>query len=244
MKWIKRILVAFVLGFCLIGTLKFIGLDTSSKPSLAKEQHETTIAKGQTETKKDDDEFIWNKIASYYMNGAVCEDTSNKVKQKDWIYKVHAAKITKKRDPKWDFVPDWDEYEYDEEENLINDYSYVAVDLTIQCERDMSLEHHGELYLNSMWLGIFSPVGEEIGGGEMRTAALEKKEEKNYFFYDLKEGETLDTTVVFMIEDKFLSKDNYYILAIINGGVIQSLKDFALVKLPLGVEKNATNSKN
>lgn len=243
MKWIRNIMIVFVLGVCLIGTLKFIPMD-SLKQTAKKEEVDTTTKQQETKTEDvNDNTAIWNKAASYYMEGAVCEETSSKVKHKDWIYKVHSAKITKKRDPKWDFVPDFDEYKYDKDENLINEYSYVAINLSIQYKKDPTLEHHVNFYLNSMWLGIFDEEGERVSGGEMRTAALGKEETQSYFFCDLKEGETLDTTVVFMIEDKFLSEDNYYILEVTGGSIKQSLEDFALIKLPLGVEKHETDSK-
>ena len=134
-------------------------------------------------------------------------------------------------------------YQYDKYENLINDYSYVAVDLTIQCEKDEALEHYQDLYLNSIGLGIFDENGMQVSAGEMRTAILGKKEQKNYFFYNLKDGEQLNTEVVFIIEDKFLTENNYYVIDITNGGIKQSLEDFVLMKLPMGVEKNETGSK-
>ena len=244
MKWLKGLLGVGVLGFCIVGTMRFIQLDNPSNNIVKSEEPETTTQTGEEMTsKKMGKSDIWNKIASSYMEGAVCEETSSKVRQEDWIYQVDSAKITKKRDPKWDFVPDYEEYQYDKDENLINEYSYVTIDLTIQCKRDTTLEHHYNLPLNSIWLGIFDKDGEMLSGGEMQTASLGKKESKSYFFYDLKEGETLQTTVVFIIEDEFLTEDNYYVMDINNPGVIQSLEDFDLIKLPLGVEKHETNSK-
>lgn len=244
MKWVKRILGIGILAFCVIGTIRFIKIESPMKSGKQSESAMVTTQE-QEESKTQDLEKndVWSKIASTYMEGAVCEEASAKVKHRNWIYQIHSAKITKNRNPKWDFVPKFEMYQYDKYENLINDYSYVAVDLTIQCEKDEALEHYQDLYLNSIGLGIFDENGMQVSAGEMRTAILGKKEQKNYFFYNLKDGEQLNTEVVFIIEDKFLTENNYYVIDITNGGIKQSLEDFVLMKLPMGVEKNETGSK-
>ncbi len=184
-----------------------------------------------TEQEKD----IWEKIslrASGGVEGIEVHDYGIEVRQDDWVYVVKGAEISKTRKETWDFVPDYDKYEYDEQENLINEYSYVSVLVNIT---RVDTERHSEGYVNSIWLGIFDEDAERVGGGEVRTADLHNPHTSSYFCHAIELGESRDVEIVYVIEDCDLEEDNYYIVTVNNRGVAPQEPDhISLVKIPLG----------
>ena len=222
---------------------------------------EVSLSQGEEATQNDifsfydntEPEDIWDKIMKNYisnissvidvdrMEGASVKSYKEEVRQDDWIYQIQGAYITKQKDKNWDFVPDYPEYIYDGDNNLINDYSYVAIKIKV---KKVAKERIGELYLNSMWLKIYNEQGEKIDGEESATAALNKPQIGSYFACPLEIGEELETEVVYIAQDCYLSDKNYYILDINNTGVTPfETKDFSFVSLPLGqgVEHEETN---
>ena len=178
---------------------------------------------------------IWERIslrASSGIAGIEVHDYGTEVRQDDWVYVVKGAEISKTRKETWDFVPDYDKYEYDEQENLINEYSYVSVLVNIT---RVDTERHSEGYVNSIWLGIFDEDAERVGGGEVRTADLNNSHTSSYFCHAIELGESRDVEIVYMIEDCDLQENNYYLIKVNNRGVAPQAPDhISLVKIPLG----------
>lgn len=178
---------------------------------------------------------IWEKIslrASGGIEGIEVHDYGIEVRQDDWVYVVKGAEISKTRKETWDFVPDYDKYEYDEQENLINEYSYVSVLVNIT---RVDTERHSEGYVNSIWLGIFDEAAERVGGGEVRTADLHNPHTSSYFCHAIELGESRDIEIVYVIDDCDLHEENYYLIKVNNRGVTPEAPDhISLVKIPLG----------
>ncbi len=246
MRWIKYGLVTLVCVICIIGTIKFIKGDQGYE-----EVSKKTPAPTDTVSKKDpigttniDDETltkdqVWGKIANSYIDGETINEASDTILQDAWTYHINSVKVTKEHGENWDAVPDYSMYQYDENFNLINDYSYLALNITIQY-KDSSAKVN-DLWLNAMWLNIFNSNAGKVGSGyaEMATASLGKPKVQSYFHHPVQEGETLTTDIVYIVADEILENSELYYVLYINNQGINSVKpdDMGLIKIPLGVEK-------
>lgn len=255
--------IIIIVGICLLFTYRFVFYKESATPQdnvfettdrITEEntvQTEEVFLSQEEETNElsfnlniIESEDIWDKIMKNYississmidvtrMEGACVKSYKEEVRQDDWIYQVQEAYITKQRNETWDFVPDYPEYVYDENENLTNDYSYVVVKIKV---KKVVKERIGELYLNSMHLCIYDEEGERVNSSGINIAALNKPHIGSYFECPLEIGEEIETEIACVIQDCYLSDENYYILNINNTGVVPfETKDFSFISLPLG----------
>lgn len=240
MKYIKYIFAMIIVAVCLLCTAKFVLQNTKLNRDTKKQ--DISIKNTENKTKNSGDVFnedIWSKIAKNYvfgMEGIVIHDFNETVLQDDWSYKIKDAYITKQRSPKWDSVPDWEMYQYDEKENLINEYSYLAVKIKITCN---SKSKRGNMYLNSIGLHCYNDNGDSVFSSELMSASLGKKDSKDYFQCPLKENESIETELVYIISDEAIGEKYYYLVEINNSNVMTGdATGFSLVKLPLGIEKS------
>jgi len=206
--------------------------DVLDKEDKTKDAAEKENISAENSEKKDED--LWAKIAAYYIEGTEIYEVGEKAVYKGSEYQVLDVGITKKKHKKWDAVPDFTEYKYDKDFNLKNEYSYVYVKIKIHyIEENMD----PELYLNSIGLNVFNDKGEIVTGSELGTTSMGKKESKSYFRCIMDSEKPLETDLVYIVEDKELSKDNIFILSANRGGVKPQEKgDVCLLKLPLGIE--------
>lgn len=200
-------------------------------------------------------EQIWEKIAMdnilalkelvdlEQMKGLSVKSDKEEVRQDEWVFKIQGAYITKQKNEIWDFVPDGPGYVFDESGNLISDYSYVAIQLKV---KRVAVDLLDEMYLNSIWLRIYDGQGEHLDSAEAETAALNKPQISSYFRCPLAVGEEVETEIVYVVQDCYLSDENYYLIKIQNWGVTSSFeaKDLSLIRVPLGrgVEDEKTDS--
>lgn len=197
--------------------------------SLEEDEEKNTIE--DTETAED----VWEKIASKHIEGAKIYDIGEKAAYDGLEYQVLEASITKKRRKQWDYVPDFPQYKYDKKDNLINEYSYVYIKIKICCGDNRERK---ELYLNNIGLHIYDKNGEKLGSNELCSAALGKRESKNYFQCFIDEEKALETELVYIMEDEWLGKGNIYILEADNRGVMPEKKeDICLLKVPVDIGK-------
>lgn len=211
--------------------------NVSAEDSEKKDKTEDVLDKeiiSSAEKSEKENEDLWEKIAAHYIEGEKIYEVGEKVVYKGSEYQVLDAGITKKKHKKWDYVPDYAEYEYDKDFNLKNEYSYVYVKIKIHyIDENMD----PELYLNTIGLNVFNDKGEIVEGSELETTSMGKKESKSYFRCIMDSEKPLETDLVYIIEDKELSEDNIFILNADKGGVKPQEKgDVCLLKLPLGVE--------
>ena len=203
-----------------------------------------------SETNDINSEDIWDKIIDDYvfslrelvdvsrLEGAYVKNYGEDIRQDDWIYHIQGAYITKQKNEKWDFTPEpFETCLYDENGNLINEYSYLVMKLKLK--RVERTHDWDEAFLNSITLWIYDEQGEKIELGYTRhaqTAALNKPHIGSYFKCPLEVGEELETEVVYVVQDCHLSDKNYYVVRVCNMGVTSSYetKDFSFIKLPLG----------
>lgn len=245
-RWINYGIVTLVCIICIISTMKFIkgnqGYEEISKNTPAptdtvsiEDSIETTNSDNETLTK----DQVWEKIANSYIDGETINEASDTVIQDAWTYHINSVEVTKEYGENWDAVPDYSWYQYDENFNLTNGFSYLALGVTIQY-KDSSAKVN-DLWLNTMWLNIFNSNGDKVGTGyaEMATASLGKPKVQSYFHNPMEEGETLTADIVYIVADEILENSElYYVLYINNQGInTVNPDDMGLIKIPLGVEK-------
>ncbi len=244
MKWIKYGLVALILVFFVFSMLKFIkGNPNRDEISLNIQPSTPPVSEKVNESGKDNKvltkDETWDKIANSYIEDETINEPDENVLQDDWVYHINSASITKKYSKKWDAVPDYSIYQYDKNYNLINNYSYVVLNITVQCKQVS--DSINDFWLNALWLNIYDSNGNAIKSdySEMATASLGKPRIQSYFHNPLKKGESLTTDIVYIVADDILKKkDSYYVLSINNQNIKPSdPEDIGLIKIPLGVEK-------
>lgn len=244
MKWIKYGLVVLVLIFFVFSISKFIkGNPNRDEKSLNIQPTASPISDKVTDNAEDTkgltEDEIWDKIANSYIDGETINEPDENVLQDDWVYHINSANITKEYSKKWDAVPDYSMYQYDENYNLINDYSYVVLNITVQCKQVSASIN--DFWLNAMWLNIYDSNGNAVKSdySEMATASLGKPRIQSYFHNPLKKDESLTADIVYIVADDILkNKDSYYVLSINNQNIKPSdPKDIGLIKIPLGVEE-------
>ncbi len=151
-------------------------------------------------------------------------------KEDNWNYKVNSAFITKYMNSSWDGVPDY--FEYDENNDITNGYSYLAVNMSIICVEENTLVEN-KLWLNHISLGIFDKNGDKVDGSEARTTSIGNNYlNKDYFSYTMQKGDSLTADIVYAIKDDMMSDENYYILEVNNHGVLPSdASEFSIIKI-------------
>lgn len=79
---------------------------------------------------KSDDEDVkyWNRVKALCESAQIVE-MDDSVTVGDWTYHINSVEITKKRG-NWK-NPDWNQFKYDADGNLINEYSFVKANVTI-----------------------------------------------------------------------------------------------------------------
>ena len=212
---------ALVLFICMAGIILFaIGLKTVGTENGGKEKKnkvskviKTTNGPDENKGNKDNnaDSNIWNRIRAN-VGGSLIAEMSDDMIQDDWLYHVNFVEVTKEKG-NWE-NPDWSQFSFDEKGNLINEYSFVKVNVTIKC-----MEKSEELWLNHLRLSVYNGNAEEAGGCELSTASLEKPMGKDFFYVDLKKDEEMTVDCIYIVEDDLLIKENYFLLSINNTGM-------------------------
>lgn len=236
----------FVMG-CIIGCGKLViknieersrnSQQTKVSSNVSKNDFTKRNSLETTEDVKDD---LWNKIR-LNCGGSVIAEMNETVKQDSWDYHVNSAYVTKQKG-QWE-NPDWNEYKFDEDGNLVNQYSFFVINITIDCIS----EPKTELYLNSMNLQVFGKEGECVMGYEMGTAELGKKMSRSFFKQELSVNEKLITNVVFIVEDEMLKADKYFLLSINNTGMgIGSVNadDHSYIKISYKEDENESTTED
>ncbi|MDD6071574.1 MAG: hypothetical protein PUC12_12310 [Clostridiales bacterium] len=239
MKQIKKIiLVLLLVVVCLVGILQFVfgGVDMKGKNNVQKNNPSEVKNRKEPEGGESDD--VWQEMAKKYL-GDIPDihvySPDETMRQDDWSYEIKNARVTKEKDPRWDSIPDYPEYEYDEDGNILNSYSFLSVGIRVLCEEKSP---NRELCLNSMYMAVFDETGEKVYTSEAATAALGKPFTKNYFYCSLEKGELLDTEIVYMMPDKYVKNNYYYLMIVNNHGVTpETGNEVGLMKIPIGEGK-------
>lgn len=176
---------------------------------------------------------VWDKIigdVGMGIKGVHLYEPEQEFLQDNWNYKVNSAFITKHTDSSWDGVPDY--FEYDENNDITNGYSYLVVNMSITCVEENTLAEN-KLWLNHISLGIFDKNGDKVDGSETRTTSIGNNYlNKDYFSYAMQKGDSLTADIVYVIKDDMMSDENYYILEVNNHGVLPSdASEFSIIKI-------------
>ncbi len=251
MRWIKYGLVTFVCVICLIGTIKFVKgnkgyeeISQNTPASTAPMSTEDSVNTNNAENRILTRDQVWKKIASSYCDGETINEASDTVLQDAWTYHINSYKVTKEYAKNWDAVPDYSQYQYDENFNLTNAYSYLALNITVECENVNAKVN--DFWLNTMWLDIYNSNGDRVDtdyDAEMATASLGKPKIQSYFHNPLKEGEALTTDIIYIIADDIVENRELYFVLLINNRGSNPLTpdDVGLIKIPLEVENENDN---
>lgn len=136
------------------------------------------------------------------------------VQQDDWEYEIHSHEVTKQRG---DWInPDFIEQFADEEGNMKNGHSFLCVDATIICTGSSS---ELEFWVNNLRFLILDENGETVGGGELAAATGFESEDVDAYRYSMKEGDSITTKLVYIIEDDWIADNNYTFVEINNHGI-------------------------
>lgn len=95
----------------------------------------------------------------------------------------------------------------DEKGTILNEYSYLVVNVTIKNTKEIAKEY----YLNSISLQMYDDKGKDIYGPSPLLNDKEidvEKREKDYFRYEFQPLEEREVTIVFIAEDKYLDYNN------------------------------------
>lgn len=241
-KIIVRILGCIVVAVCIISIVKFVLLDNKIKVTKENSSHSEVIdsdsEKQQNTDKVNNNENgsstdeVWNKISSD-CGGSIIAEIDDTVVQDDWAYHVNSYKVTKEKG-NWE-NPDWNIYKFDDEGNLVNEYSFIVINIKVECKN----KSDAEFWLNCMTFLSFDANGKNIGGSEMNAAAIDKPMMKSFYLYNLELGDILTTDIIFILDDNMISKKNNYLLSINNIGISSSNispEDHSYIRIPIEEE--------
>ena len=237
-KGLQIILILFILGICITGTFRLIvskaGVEKRVE-STSKIIENTEDDKNMEKEKKETEKGVWKKLDEM-ENGCLIAEVNDMILQDNWRYHINEVEITKKKG-EWE-NEERDECKYDKDGNLENEYSFFKINITVKCVKECDRE----LALNSMQFLIMDKNGKDLYYSGPSTATLDKNvNAKDFFFVNLKKGESITTNIVAVVDDKYLSKDNYAALHINNTGMAsQCIKpsDHCYIKLPVMGEES------
>lgn len=233
-KVINILLVSLVLIVILFSYIKRSGVIKSDNLfTKLFEKQANEITKGNLNI-EDNQELVYednienNKISKFFY-GAEISDMNSAVMADGYQYKVNNVEVTKEIG---EFEnPEWPHFEYDDNGNLTNEYSYAVIDITIDYKEVVYEDL--EVYLNNMTLNIFSDDGDFKNRYEVVSSNNNIKfSQKNHFKIDLATGESITRKIVFIVDDKELN--NNFVLFIDNHGVLgQNIEDQKCIMLDL-----------
>jgi len=168
-------------------------LSESDEETLVNEEHLTTYA----------DEHHYISLDNLYTLGET-------VNYEDAEYIVTSITITKdigevaKEDINY-----FSDEEIDEKGNLINNYSYIFVDLTVKNVSGVQKE----VLLNNTFARIEGKEAFEAGGeARYMNPRQEKTRMADYFKYILDKKEKIQVTVLYIMPDESIIEDMYYVI--------------------------------
>jgi len=130
----------------------------------------------------------------------------------DLIFKVNSVEKTKER-KQFPGPPDWDRLVADESGNLINDMSYVIINVTIKNNR----ETERMFPLNSCWVNAIDDKNEIYTYECRMSSKFENFDKKYYFEYTFQPKEEYTCDLVYLVEDERLQDNNLFFKISISG---------------------------
>ncbi len=121
----------------------------------------------------------------------------------DLTFKVNSVEKTKEK-KQFPNPPDCDEFVTDEKGNLINNMSYVIVNVTIKNNR----ETERMFPLNSCCLDVIDDKNEIYNYECWMSSKLEDFDKKDYFEYNFQPQEEYTCDLVYIVEDEKLQYNN------------------------------------
>lgn len=255
MKCMKYMIATLVLGVCVVGTVKFIFGDRLEQKAdivktIQKTEKETSMQKQEMKNTKE--KSYWDLVRdsflkidySYLENEEKAQiqihESNEEVSDINWIYNIEGAVITKKCSKEWKGMRDYGDFICDENGTILNAYSYVAIPIRITAND--GIERDELLGLTNIILCAYDKNADEVYRDEIAAANVNgPKTSKNLFLCSLSEGEQLKTELVYIVPDKYLTKDGGYFLKMnCTGGTVNEHGEVCLIKVPMGVE----NEKN
>lgn len=147
-----------------------------------------------------------NKYNNLYKDAAFFENAVYEMGEEvylgDYIYKVNSVIKTKTRG---DFPTptNWTRFSFDKEGNLIDDNSYIVVNLTIK----NTTEETKEIYLNNNQLTLLHDKGYFPLAECISSSKLEGYGRKDYFRVELNAKEEHTWNLVYACKDEYLKGD-------------------------------------
>lgn len=195
-----------------------------------KESKEDTETKENAEIKADE-----SLAAAKEFKDDKTFEIGEEVLTDDLMFKVNSVEKTKER-KQFPNPPDWDLIVKDENGNLINDMSYVIVNVTIKNQK----ETERVFPLNSCWVNAIDDRNERYTYQCWMSSKLDDFDKKDYFEYTFQPKEEYTCDLVYIVEDERLQNNNL-IFDINISGVIGYDDDSRYIKLKLILEEMQNN---
>ncbi len=121
----------------------------------------------------------------------------------DLTFKVNSVEKTKEK-KQFPNPPDWEQFVTDENGNLINDMSYIIINVTIKNNK----EAERMFPLNSCWLDVIDNKNVVYNYECIMFSKLENFDKKDYFEYNFQPQEEYTCDLVYVVEDEKLQYNN------------------------------------
>ncbi len=224
------IIITVVAMFCVIIAAVKKNAGNSVKNNLVSQM--LSGSEAEKAYKKDDNALssAADKISQYFY-GVPISEQEDTVLADGYRYSVTKVEVTKKKG-KFEH-PDWPEFQFDSHGNLINDYTYVIVDIKIKYQEEVYKEL--DVYLNNLTLHVFDKDGKIINAYEAVASdnpiSLEKKE---HFKMKLNIGDEVTRKIVFIVKDADLKGEDFILHIDNHNGKGEHIEDQQCIQLNLG----------
>ncbi len=190
----------------IIGVSVFKNDDLFPKNNVWSNKKET---KENTEAKEEESLIVDNELEedkTFEIGEDVLTD--------DLIFKVNSVEKTKER-KQFPKPPNWERFVTDENGNLINNLSYIIINVTIKNNRETTRMFP----LNSCWLNVMDDKNQVYNYECIMSSKLEDFDKKDYFEYNFQPKEEYTCDLVYIVEDEILQYNNLIFNINISGAV-------------------------
>ena len=160
----------------------------------------------------------------------------NTIEKEGITYDFGEVKISKELPKECVLALDYGEQKIDKNGTITNGFSYVIFPVSIKNKN----KQETTVGLNSIYIYCFGEDAKEKEGIEIAGMKTKRNERlKSFFIFDLEKGERLQTDLVYIVPDEFLTKKCGLVFSIdVTGVTPQCVADTCYIKIPIGRGEN------